>query len=259
MDRLSQNRSDLPQYRAPINASPGGLTDATFTNPTDFEHALNTIIRLPAEAQASGFRELLARLPELDLEERIDVAIKLAGQTSAIGHDEQLTLLGGIIDLVEQSVAETSSAYRDSASLMLEWSIYDAMQASGAPNANFFAVHSQLLAIADRYEQRDVSALIASQMLRRLSLTPLAHREQDYKTLVEMIAEFRPEFRTLMFGALLKKLPEDPSDRLRLLELLDAQTNLLETQNVDTMEIQATISHQLYKLRINAAALEQGS
>ena len=52
-----------------------------------------------------------------------------------------------------------------------------------------------------------------------------------------------------MFGALLKKLPDDPSERLRVLELLDAQTPLLEIQTTDTMEIQAQISQQLYVLR----------
>ena len=49
------------------------------------------------------------------------------------------------------------------------------------------------------------------------------------------------------------------SERLRVLELLDAQTPLLEIQTTDTMEIQAQISQQLYVLRLREASLQQDS
>ena len=251
MNRLTPTRSNAPQH-LDLPATP-------FRTLREFETALHAVCNPPQPQLAADLHKLLGRLPELELADRVEAAMKLAGQTTAISHDEQLTLLGSIIDLVEQSVANESAAYRESAGFMLEWTIFDAMQGTHAPNANFYAIHSQLLKMADRYQQPDFSALLASQMTRRLGITPPAHREQDYKTLTGMIAEFRPEFRSLMFGALLKKLPDDPSERLRVLELLDAQTPLLEIQTTDTMEIQAQISQQLYVLRLREASLQQDS
>ena len=117
MNRLTPTRSNAPQH-LDLPATP-------FRTLREFETALHAVCNPPQPHLTADLHQLLGRLPELELADRVEAAMKLAGQTTAISHDEQLTLLGSIIDLVEQSVANESAAYRESAGFLLEWTIFD--------------------------------------------------------------------------------------------------------------------------------------
>lgn len=248
MDRLSANRSDMPNI---VIAAPKGEYALA-----EFEQAVRGLSAVPKEQRAFAFQALENQLPAMSFDARIEAAGRLISATTVLSSDEQMAVIAAIIDTVEQSIEGKDRRLMLGIALSLESEISTAMQIAGAPYVNICAVYSPLIRLSDRYMLPDFAAQIAYRMASRASVTSHHQRVEAFRNVIQMTEEFRPEHRAQLFAALLKRLPADAEQRHAILDLLTTQTQLLPPGDPDTIAIEARLAQLLHQARLQRAANE---